>query len=103
MENIFNELIRIERQAASEWDKLALLKAGLPRRIQDEVTRRGEIINKETEKAIQTIAQTIKNETDSSVNKIKENMNQTLLEMEAKFAKHHDYWLETIISCILKA
>jgi gas vesicle protein len=99
--DILKELIAIEREADSEWDKLSRYKEGLPQRIKDETKQLTEAFNHETERVMQTIAQTKALETEEAIRLLKNDLQRKSAEMEAAFALHQKEWRSQIITCVL--
>jgi hypothetical protein len=102
MEKIIEELLYIEEQAIAVLDKPARLKAALPIRISEETTRRNVVIQKETDKAIRTIAQNAAMETEKKIKEFETKNSQAVSQLNTMFTKHQITWRDKIVSCILK-
>jgi flagellar motor switch protein FliG len=99
---VFEKLMYIEQRAARSWNSLAAEKIAFAARGREEIIRRTEIIEQETDSTIQTISQSLHQQAEANVNRIYSDHQCAIKRVEDMFAKHQHTWRERLVQCILE-
>ena len=101
MDNLIEELLRIENDAANALLAIDHERATLNENIMAEITKRQELLNQKAEEEILAYSQASQHEAEMEISQIKAEYKQKTANLQSAFASKKKSWRENIFADVL--